>query len=229
MADRQGGLAGRTGKGTRTRFFNEGDWDEIPGLDNFTVTSNEPTATTYTAFDGSFVEVGSPEVGDATWDIASMSPQHPSWEILESKRKSQDNVQFRVETSEARKYTPAGSATIAIDTDGVVTFGGTGLGSKATDLNDVVRGLVFKVGGELHVIKSISDDDIPAFVTKAPATAVSAGSYTVVFPILRWEFTGIIKNPFEINVSRDAPITSTLVVTPTRIIELPKAQLTETV
>ena len=224
MADRQGLLAGRTGKGTRTRFFHNAAWMEIPGLDNFAVGATEPTATTYRAFEGGFAEVGEAEVADATWDLVSFLPHHPAIKALEAYRKSQDSVQFRVETGEISKFSPAAGATIAIDTSGAVTFGGNGLGSKALDLKEVARGMCFKIGGELHTITSISDDVTPVFVAESPATAVAAGSYSVVFPILRWEFTGIVKSPFETSVGRESLIASRFVVTPTQIINLPTIQ-----
>ena len=229
MADRQGVLAGRTGKGTRSWYVDDdGDWNEIPGLDNFSVAATEPTATTYTAFEGSFAEVGNAEVGDASWDIVSFTPHHPAWKYMERKRKSQDNVQFRIETDEVNKFQPSSTATVAIATDGTVTFGGTGLGSQVTDLKDVARGLCFKIGTNLHTIVSISDDTTPVFIVEAPASAVSAASYSVVFPILRWSFTGIVKTPFETSITQDAPLSSRLVVTPTSIIPLPSIQTTLT-
>ena len=143
---------------------------------------------------------------------------------METKRVSQDNVQFRVETDEVTKFKPSSSATIAIDTDGVVTFGGTGLGSAVADLKDVARGLCFKVGNALHTISSISDADTPVFLVEAPASAVSAANYEVVFPILRWAFTAIVKTPFETSITQDAPLSSRFVVTPTSIIPLPTIQ-----
>ena len=225
MADRQGVLAGRTGKGTRTWYVDDdGTWREVPGLDNFGVAANGPTATTYTAFEGSFAEVGVAEVGDASWDIVAFAPHHPAWKFLETKRVSQDNVQFRVETGEVTKFQPASSATVAIDTDGAVTFGGSGNGSVVADLKDVARGMCFKIGNALHTIASISDADTPVFTTEPPASAVSAASYEVVFPILRWAFTGIVKTPFETSITQDAPLSSRFVVTPTSIISLPTIQ-----
>ena len=225
MAERQGSMAGRTGQGTRT-FYYDTKYKEVPGLDNFSITANEPTATTYSSFDGSFVEVGRAEVGDASWDIVSFNAHHPAWKFMESKRRSQDSVQFRVETGEVQRFEPGSGATVAIDTDGAVTFGGTGNGSKSTDLTDnsVARGLCFKIGSDLHTIESISDDDVPVFIAEAPASAVAAASYKVVYPIVRWAFSGIIKTPFEITVGRESLIASRLVVTPNQIIPLPTIQ-----
>lgn len=222
MADRQGVLAGRTGKGTRT-WYNDAEWKEVPGLDNFSVAATEPTATTISAFEGSFAEVGTAEIGDVSWDIASFSP-HPVWNFMDSKRISQDAVQFRVETLESVKFAPASSATVAIDTSGVLTFGGTGLGSKAGDPKDAARGMGVKVGSTIYILTSISDDTTPVFTVQAPASAVSAAGYSIVFPILRWEFSAIIKSPFEMNITREAAITSRFVVTPTQVVPLPTIQ-----
>jgi len=224
VADRQGVLAGRTGKGTRTNYFDSGTWKEVPGLDNFSVAANEPTATTYNSFEGSFAEVGNAEVGDASWDIVSFMPHHPAFKHMEEKRVSQDSVQFRVETAEVTKFQPSSGATVALGTDGSVTFAGTGLGSKAVDLGEVARGMCFKIGGSLYTIESISDDTTPVFVVEAPAAAVTADGYEVVYPILRWEFSGIVKTPFSMEITRESPISSRLVVTPTQIIPLPSIQ-----
>jgi len=228
MADRQGVLAGKTGKGTRSWYFSS-KWKEIPGLDNFSLGSNEPTAQTYPAFEGSFAEVGSPEVADVSWDIVSFMPHHPAWKYLDEKRESQDSVQFRVETNEVAKFTPQSTATVEIAKDtGVVTFGGTGLGSAATDLGEVARGMCFKLGSDLHTIESVSDDDIPVFVCEPPAEDVSAASYSVVFPIMRFAFTGIVKASFGVDISREAPMSSRFIVTPTTIVKLPSIQTTLT-
>ena len=228
MAERQGVLAGRTGKGTRTYFFDDGKFKEMPGLDNFSITANEPTATTYTAFEGSFAEVGSAEVGDATWDIVSFMPHHPAWKSMELKRVSQDSVQFRVEVDEVAKFSPATAATVALGTDGSVTFAGNGNGSKSGDLKEVARGMCFKIDGSLYTIESVSDDTIPVFLVEPPASAVSADAYSVVYPILRWEFSGIVKTPFGAEITREAPISSRFVITPTQIIPLPSIHTTTT-
>ena len=105
-----------------------------------------------------------------------------------------------------------------------MTFGGTGLGSASTGLTDVARGMCIRIGTDLHTIVSVTDDTVPMVIVEPVDTAVSASAYRVVFPILRWSFSGIVKSPFEMNITREAPLSSRFVVTPTRTIALPSIE-----
>ena len=229
MAERTGILTGRTGR-RATVWYNDGSaWKGIPGIGSFSLAVGEASSDSYTAFEGSFSEVGEAPIGDATFSVDSYMPNHPAWKFLDKQWRAGEAVQVRVETVERTIFAAAAAAKVAIaKTSGEVTFSGTGSGKEAEDLTDAARGMAFKIGTALHTIVSISDADTPVFVCEGPAAAVPATTYSVVVPRLRWAFTGSIKQMAGAEVGQDSAVSSQLIITPTSQPALPTVEAAAT-
>ena len=219
MADRQGALAGVTGNRARV-YYNDSGWKEVQGIGSMEIGTGSATTNTYNAFEGSFSEAGSEEIGQVTFEAASYQPAHRSWRWLEGKRAAGDDVTLRVESRQVT-IAPAttGNRRAAIATTGVVTFsGGASLPSSAA------RGHALLIDGDIYVIESISDATNPVVTVTAPNSAVSADNFAVIFPILRWVVSGSIAQMPGATLGLEAAITGQLVIQPRVRVALPSPQ-----
>lgn len=218
--DRQGSLAGTTGARCRVYYQDSANWFEIPGIGSVDFAPSTRTATTYSAFEGAFQVTGGLEIGTVTMEVASFLPNHRSWVYLDAQFNENNNVQLRVETN-ANNVFNSGTATAAIAKDtGLVTFAPT----NTVDLMDsVARGMQLVIGTGRHTIEAISDETVPKFYATPPTENVSAGTFSVETPILRWLITGKLSSHGGSSISEDTANTSQIIVAPNSRVPLPTA------
>ena len=226
--DRQGSLAGTTGSRCRV-FYQDGSNNyEIPGVGSVDFAPSTRAASTFAAFEGSFGVTGSLEIGAVTFEIASFLPNHRAWKYLDAQFNSNNNVQLRVETN-ANNVFNSGAATAAIsdankDT-GLVTFAPT----NAVELmGDVARGHQMVIGTNRLTIEAISDETVPKFYVSPPGSAITAGTFTVQTPILRWLITGKLSSHGGASIAEDAANSSQFIIQPSGRVPLPTAEATHT-
>lgn len=215
--EKQGSLSGATGSRCRVFYQDGGDWKEIPGVNGVDVAPSTRTATTFTAFEGSFSSTGPLDIGAVTFAVSSYLPQHRAWRHLDAKFNANDNVQLRVETNKNVVFN-GGDATIAIASDsGLVTFAPT----NTVDLmSDVARGHQFVAGTNRYTIEAISEDN--KFYVLNPASNVSAVKFTVEMPILQWLITGKLSSNGGSSISEDAATSSEFIIQPSGRVPLPR-------
>ena len=220
MADRQGSLAGTTGSRCRIFYKDGASTYEVPGIGSVDFAPSTRASTTYTAFEGAFSTTGALEIGTVTFEVASFLPNHRAWKFLDKQFNNNDNVQLIVETN-ANSVFSSGTATAAVaTTTGLVTFAPTNV---VDSMNDVARGHQLIVGDTRLTIESITDDTIPKFYVTPPASNVSAGTFSVVTPILRWLVTGKLSSHGGASIAEDAANSSQFIVAPSGRVPLPKA------
>jgi len=215
MADRRGRLAGTTAAAARIYYNDDGEWKELPGIGQMELTPDSSQSSTYSAFEGAFAVSGTPEIGQATFEINSLMPHHPGWKFMEAARQAKRDVQLRAETPNTVIFTADKKAMVAIaKAGGAVTFSGSGSGSAATDLEAAARGHCFRIGAKLYTIESISDADTPVFACEPPAADVAAATYSVVWPIMRWSISGGIATYGGATLAEDAATSGQMVIQP---------------
>ena len=226
MADRQGTVAGTTGRNARV-YYNDGtNYKELQGIGNFEVGDGNVQSNTYNAFEGSFSETGTEEVGPVTFQVTSFMPAHPSWQFMQTQANAGNTVELRVESREKQI---AGGLRAGIATTGVVTFNPAWATQTAVPAG-VAKGHALKIGSALYIIESISDADAPVVrVSPAPGSAVAQAAATIVFPILRWLITGSISQMPKGSLEADAALTGTFVVQPAARVQLATPVLAHTV
>lgn len=223
--DRQGALAGTTGSRCRV-FYQDGSKQyEIPGVGSVDFAPSTRASTTYSAFEGAFSTTGALEIGAVTFEIASFLPNHRAWKYLDERFSNNNNVQLRVETN-ANSVFNSGTATAAVaQNTGLVTFAPT----NTVDLmSDVARGQQMVIGTDRFTIEAISDETVPKFYVTPPASGVSAGTFSVETPILRWLITGKLSSHGGASIAEDAANSSQIVVQPSGRVPLPTPQATHT-
>lgn len=226
MADRQGALAGVSGRRMRVYYDDAGTYRELQGIGSMEIASGQAQAQTYQGFEGELSEAGAPEVGAVTFEVSSYAPQHPSWQWMQSQLDDAQNVTIRAESREVTvSPVTSGAMTAAIATTGVVTFAGSYVLPA-----EVARGHCIKIGTNLYVIQSISDADTPVVtVGPSPNSAVSAANFSIVFPILRWQISGQISQMPGGSVGTDTLITGSFGIQPSRRVALPTPQAAHSV
>lgn len=216
MAENQGNLAGTTGQGCRVFYNDAGTFKEIQGIGQMQIAVGQAATNTYNAFEGSFATVGDEEIAPVTFEVGSIAPNHPSWLWLDRQRDQKKDVTLYAETKESLILTADADTTLEIAADGAVTLA-AGTTKKKTVQDVAARGHCFKIGNTLYTIRSISDDaaegDIDIEVNHSQAVAATK-PFTIVQPIIRWIITGGIAQMGGATVSRDAAVTSQLVIQP---------------
>lgn len=220
--ERQGALSGTTGSRTRIFYQDGADWREVPGINSFDLAPSTRTATSYSAFEGTFAGVGTLEVGQATFEVGSYVPGHRAWSFLDNAFNENNNVSIRVETNKSDVF-DSGTATVAIATTGLCTFAPP----STTDLMDAVaRGHQMVVGTDRYTIEAIAEDD--KVYVSPPDSAVSASTFKVEQPILRWLITGKLSSSGGTSISEDAAVSSQFIIQPTGRVPLATVQATHT-
>ena len=236
MAEKRGGLTGRTGRRvivevSKDGFATEvditkpgGNSFEVPGINSFAIGTGEAPSDTTPSFEGSFTTLGEAPVGDVNFAVVSYIPNHPAWAVIEKAHEDSQILRWKIKTPPKVIYGPSvAGVTAAIKITGEVTLVGDGV-----DLTDqtVQRGMVLKVGGKLYTIVSVDGAAggkmyvIPV-IPVDPVAAIAAAVYSILIPALLWEFSGGVKQTGGSEGGVDSAIGSTLVVTPTSRIPLP--------
>ena len=237
MAEKRGGLTGRTGRRVIVQVSTDGfasavnpakplgNSFEVPGISNFNIGVGEAPTDTTPAFEGSFTTIGEPPVGDVNFTVVSYMPNHPAWRRIENAHVQGDTLAWRIITRARNIFGPTAAAiTAAISAAGVVTLVGAGV-----DLADatVQRGMVLKIGNGSYTIVSV---DLDASSPRAPANdkmyvdhkaAVTAAVYEIQIPALQWSFDAGVKQVGSVEGGVDTAIGSSLIVTPSSRIPVP--------
>ena len=217
--ERQGALSGSTGSRTRIFYQSGSNWREVPGINSFDLAPSTRTATSYSSFEGTFAGVGTLEVGQATFEVGSYVPGHRAWTFLDNAFNENENVSLRVETNKSEVF-DSGTATVAIaQNTGACTFAPT----NTVDLmSSVARGHQMVVGTTRYTIEAVSEDD--EFYVTPPTSAVTASTFKVEQPILRWLITGKLSSSGGASISEDAATSSQFIIQPTVRVPLPTVQ-----
>ena len=237
MAEKRGGLTGRTGRRVVVQVSTDGfatavspakplgNSFEVPGISNFNIGVGEAPTDTTPSFEGSFTTIGEPPVGDVNFTVVSYMPNHPAWKRIENAHVKGETLAWRIITQHRNIYGPSAAAiTAAIANTGAVTLVGAGV-----DLFDatVQRGMVLKIGNNSYTIVSV---DLDASTPRAPAddkmyvdhnAAVAAAVYSILIPALQWAFDAGVKQVGSVEGGVDTAIGSSLIVTPSSRIPVP--------
>ena len=234
MAEKRGGLTGRTGRRVIVEVSTDGfatavnpakplgNSFEVPGISNFNIGVGEAPSDTTPSFEGSFTTIGEPPVGDVSFTVVSYLPNHPAWKRIEAAHLQGDTLAWKIRTQEKNIFGPSAAAvTAAIAATGLVTLVGAGLVLSAAT---VQRGMALEIGGSKYTVVSVNvDEDVPAndkmYVDHD--TVVGAGVYSVLIPALQWSFDGGVKQTGAAEGGVDSAIGSSLIVTPSSRIPAP--------
>ena len=209
----QGSLAGTTGSRCRIFYQDGSNWNEVPGIGSFDLAPSTRTATSYSAFEGTFSGVGTQEIGAATFEVASFVPGHRAWAFLDGKFNENDSVLLRVETTKSELY-DSGTKTVAIaNNTGICTFSDST--EQLTEMKSagVARGHTILAGGTLYTIQKIDEDDVVS--VSPPASAVTATTFEVILPVIRWVVGGKLSSSGGASITEDAATSSQFIVQPT--------------
>ena len=232
--DRQGQLAGVTGQGGRLFYQDGSEWNEVQGVSSMAIAPDTAQTQTQTGFEGSVSFPGSPEIGAVTFETASIMPLHRSWKFLAAAQRAGDSVLLRFETRKREITAGAASGeTAAIAATGVVTLAGITVADLAAA--GVARGMVLVASGsgsapddtdtsQMFVIQSMTDTTITVTTLAGAApSAVSAGRFSVIIPIFRWNIPGTVTSAPKGDIGVESPITGSLVVQPRTSLADPEA------
>ena len=235
MAEKRGGLTGRTGRRIIVQVSNDGfasavdptaprgNSFEVPGISNFNIGVGEAPSDTTSAFEGSFTTLGEAPIGDVNFTVVSYIPNHPAWKRIEEARANGDVLTWKIITPERSVYGPsAAGVTAAVAATGEVTL----VGAAGVDLAaaTVQRGMALVLGAAKLTIVSVDVFDAAPANNKMYVdhdAAVVAGLYSIVIPSLLWEFVGGVKQSGSTEGGVDSALGSTLIVTPSARVALP--------
>ena len=234
MAEKRGGLTGRTGRRVIVEVSKDGfataasptkplgNSFEVPGISNFNIGVGEAPTDTTPAFEGSFTTIGEPPVGDVNFTVVSYMPNHPAWKIIEDAHVRGESLAWKIKTQPRDIYGPsAGNVTAAIKATGEVTLTAGGVDLTA----GVQRGMALKIGNDYYTIVSVDVDEATPANNKmwvSHAAVIGAGIYSILIPALQWEFTAGVKQVGSVEGGVDTAIGSSLIVTPSSRIPVPK-------
>ena len=239
MAEKRGGLTGRTGRRVIVEVSKDGfatavsptkpggNSFEVPGINSFAIGTGEAPSDTTPSFEGSFTTLGEAPVGDVNFAIVSYIPNHPAWAMIEDAHENSNILRWKIKTPPKVIFGPSAGLAKAdiVAATGEVNLAGGNAGVSLTD-QTVQRGMVLKIGSKSYTIVSVDDVADKMYVIDnvtgiPPALAVATAFYTILIPSLLWEFSGGVKQTGGSEGGVDSAIGSTLVVTPTSRIPLP--------
>ena len=184
----------------RRRLFikikGEAVYSQFPGVQSDDITVGEATTETLNTYDGtSQTTTALPGPGTVAFE-ALKNPLHPTFVDTNAAFRDGSVREFRLEDDgDGDLFVSTGTATVAIDADGVCTFA-AGDGSVPDFAGQAYKpGMVIEVAGNHYAIKSISEDG-SAVVAKrygADHAAINASqNYKITFPDLRTDFAGTV-------------------------------------
>ena len=229
--DRQGQLAGVTGRGGRLFYQDNRDWNEVQGVSSMAIAADTAQTQTQTGFEGSVSFAGAPEIGAVTFETASIMPLHRSWKYLAAQQRVGNPILLNFETRKREITATGASETVSIAKN--ATAGGSaaanlvGITQAQLGAAGVARGMILvaddadgadEVQDNLFVIERMVGDGLAGMVvSKADGSAidqVTATAFSVIVPIFRWAIPGTITSVPKGDIGVESPITGSLVVQP---------------
>ena len=195
---------------------------KVAAVNSFAVTEAEPTTTETPTFDGPIAVTEAPGLPSAEVGVAAILPHTPMAEELRRLYRGSLVGVFRHYVPGAVELSPA-NVTVAIATNGAITWGGSAATEFRKGINDDVYapGMALIVGAVAYRIKSVTKDtgdgSVGTFILEDddhPSSAVAAAAVKLGTFDLRWDFTAKVTGPGSLNQSAGAAATTSLRLQP---------------
>ena len=239
------GVTGAEGLGSRFELSEDGGatWHRVRGQSDTTYDAGERASQTIATYDGTFTILGAEDVGDVRGQIDAWTPNLAFWQILQTAKKENRDLLFRILTPPASTIIAPLAGRLATLATGTGAFAVTApaAGSAAREMLDsLFSGTAIQVG---HVLRVAADDRYRTIeevqvdpdvvdgaanrwtvkVLPAPAANVAAGTFIVAKPRFRaGPFLGGVKKVGSIALPVTGALGTELVITPNQSLDLPQ-------
>ena len=183
--------------GTTVEFSDDGltTTKELLNTGEITGSGGDAPATPIVTNKGVAQVIGHTRPANLSIELPSLVPHLAVLQSLRGHQRDRKPLHWRIRTA-AQEIFPAGTATAAIATNGLVTLAGTPL--PDADASDYAPGYVLRIGGGDHTIQSVDDDGLIT-VTQLD-NPVTAAAFSIRAPELRlgWFVGTVMSGPANI-------------------------------
>ena len=165
----------------------DGAWIKMPGIKDFSFSGGEREGRSQNT-DSTDPSATVGTLGATSAEITSLvQPEHPGWKLVDESLRERKRMFHRLTLIKnvILPTTASGTTAAAADT-GVVTFAGTMPARR-----HLREGAQLVIGSTRLAIETVNQTTL-ATTVEPPASAVSAGVYSIEVPSIRWEFEGFI-------------------------------------
>ena len=160
-------------------------WIKIPGIKSYSFSGGEREGRSQNT-DSTDPSATVGTLGATAAEITALVQlKHPGWELIDESLRERKRLFHRLTLiKNVILPTTASGTTAAIAADGTVTFAGTTPARR-----HLREGADLVVGSNRYVIETVNQDTL-ATTVEPPSSAVSAATYSVEIPSVRYSFEG---------------------------------------